>query len=157
MSVRRGGYTYRADASGTKRQKLSHDNNDDLQRLVCRLHEQLEQSKSGKHQSDAESDATLNTQSIESIEKWMKRKNGVLTHITITSDEFHRNNPIIGKELFCFEDPTEEGTLSSWDITKQFIDDCFGIQPKEHTVQSVNEPNGSPSQLDSFEQCLISP
>ena len=123
VSIRQGGYTYRSNSSDMKRQKLSLSDTDDLQRLVCRLHEQVEQLKSGKQQSEAEIDARLNTRSIESIEKWIKQKNGVLTRITITCDEFHLNNPIIGKELFGFEDPTKNRALSSWNITKQFIED----------------------------------
>ena len=89
------------------------------------------------------------------IEEFLKSKNGVLTRITISSDEYHKNNPYKAKSLLKFEDASTDSNLSLWEVTKGFIDVMFDLQPVENMAESITQSNGNTSSLSTFEQHLL--
>jgi hypothetical protein len=150
VSSWRGSHTNRSNLAGDKR-KLSLDINENLQRAIWFLVKEKEEETNGGNVT-LPSDVSDGTSSIEDF---LEGKHGAITRVTISRDKYHRNNPTIAKTLFNFEDASKTLPLSSWEVTKGFIDVMFGLQPEELTLESIKQSNYNPSKLSKFEQCLV--
>jgi hypothetical protein len=136
---------------------MDPDNNEDLQRAICMLSDELAAANNEI--------IRLNDELILRDHKWRngdamleqfsKETMGGLTRLNITSDIYHRKYPNTAKTLFAFEDRSQGGTLSSWDITKEFLKIMFDVDHKEPTISDLIDAGGRNKKFSRFEQCLI--
>ena len=78
-----------------------------------------------------------------------------MTRLNVSSDKYHKNNPKVAKLWFKFEDTAKDSTMSSWDVTKQFMKDMFGVDHEEPTIQMIRDPGGRAKKLTKFETCFV--
>ena len=153
------------NGNGEKRQRLCTNvssSREDLEAAICMLHEQLEKFIKEGPPPVATRESGSSADSNEAIEAFLKKKDGPLSRLTITSDLFHQNNPYVGKMLFGFEDPRRkedfedgEKPISSWELTKEFIWIFFGLEHKEPTMKRLYRPGGKKRRLAAFEECIL--
>ena len=140
--------------------KLSCDNPQDLQRAVCVLADELSKMKVLENEGRQKLAAEEERNQSNAIEKYVQERKGGLTRLNISSDKYHKKNPKVAKVYFKFADSAQGSKLSSWDVTKQFLKDMFGVthtEPSITTVQdtSVQDCTGRAAKLTKFETCLV--
>ncbi len=136
---------------------MNSDDVEDLQRAVCMLSDELDlvQEENKRLKDKLKLKDALSREGLAAIEQFSKESMGGLTRLNISSDEYHRRNPNVAKNLFGFEDRREGGTLSPWDITKQFIKDMWDVDHVEPTKNTILDDGGRKKPMSKFEQVLI--
>jgi len=94
-----------------------------------------------------------NGEFLQSTETFVKQ--GGLCRLSITSDEYHQQNPKVAKMLFEFEDRRSDSPLSSWAVTKQFIQNKWAVDPEEPTIDNTRDSSGRKKKLSRFEQIIV--
>ena len=116
-------------------------NYEDLQRQNRLLKEQLEQDNTRQDHA--------------AYERIVKGKGHGLTRMNISSDTYHKNNPRVARTHFRFEDTAKGSKLSSWQVTRQFIKNMWGLEPVEPTYSMIKDESGRTKKLTKFETCLV--
>jgi len=138
-----------------KMAKPSPADPEDLQRAVCILADNVHELKlrNEQLQDELNRDDSKNRHKI--IEQSSKEKGHGLTRMGISSDIFHKNNPGVARVHFRFEDTEVGSKLSSWDITKSFLNGMFGVVHQEPTYDMIKDEGGRTKKLTKFETCLV--
>jgi len=146
--------------------KFDPNNTEHLQRAMCMLKDENEELKQRNkvltnHQKEVQLARRGNNAAVE---EFVKEGKGGLCRLSISSDTYHKNNPNVAKKMFGFADRRKKGDkpLSSWDVTKNFIQVMWGVKHEEPTVESTREEASNYNnrkyrnkKLTRFEQVLV--
>ena len=138
-----------------KMARLSVDDPNDLQRAVCVLAEKVEHIKAKEVALEQALEVEKNKNNNAAIEDYVQGRKHGLDRLNISSDKYHKANPKVAKVYFKFEDTEKGSKLSSWDVTKQFLKDMFGVEHQEPTIDMIYDKTGRAKKLTEFETCLV--
>eukprot|EP00984_Skeletonema_dohrnii_P016314 scaffold7210_cov101-Skeletonema_dohrnii-CCMP3373.AAC.1 len=133
------------------------DNLEDVQRAACFFAEEADFYKAElkRMKDEVKLRKAVWRGEEERLERFAKEEMGGLSRMTISSDLFHRQFKNVARNMFGFEDRSKGSTLSSWEMTKNFIKAMWDIDHVEPTMATIFDKGGRRKRLSTFEQCLM--
>lgn len=134
---------------------MDENNVEHLQRAVCLLSDENDalREENNRLKDQINADRLIHLGTNNAVETFVK--SGGLHRISISSDEYHAKHPKVAKLFFGFEDRKADNPLSSWEVTKQFILNKWGVQHEEPTINNKYDASRRSLRLSRFEQILI--